>query len=266
MRFLSRELAMSGFWGTFLDVETTTNHASVSVGQDCGNGVDAWVMDLDAIQFLNNSTAASVAAAFECLPSADIVAGTDLLAIKRVADSNTADGDIVNNRMYMRTNGVAGSMFLGGGSGTPPSLAGTETNWSYLPQIFYIRDYAVTTSDGIPSLCRAYLDTNSPPDMTNQCLVDGVENLQIEFGIDDDNDFIADYYTAAPTAAEISDSVSVRIYALLRSVNEVPSYTNDKTYTLGSTTVNAANDGFYRRVFNTTVVLRNPANLTGLDS
>lgn len=266
IRLLSRELAMSGFWGKFLDIETTTNHASVSLGQDCGNGVDPWVLDQNAIQFLNNSTAGTVAATFGCLPSADIVIGTDLLAVKRVADSSTADGDLTTDKIYLRTNGVAGTMFSGGGIATPPTLSGTETNWSYLPQIFYIRDYAVTVTDGIPTLCRAYLDNSSPPNMTSEVLVDGVENIQIEFGVDEDGDFIANYYTSTPTAAEISNSVSARVYVLLRSLIEMPNYTNDKTYILGATTVNPANDGYFRRVFGTTVLLRNPANLTGLDS
>lgn len=266
MRLLSRELAMAGFWGKFLDVETTTNHASIGIGQDCGNGVDPWAMDLAAIQFLDNSTAATVAATFACIPSANVVTGTDLLAVKRVADSSTADVGIVNNTIYMRSNGDAATMFLGGGAATPPILTGIETNWTYLPQIYYIRDYAETASDGIPTLCRVHLDNSSPANMTTEVLVDGVENLQIEFGIDEDDDFIANYYTAEPTAAEIFDAVSARIYVLVVSVNEIPDYTNDKTYTLGSTTVNAANDGFYRRVFNTTVVLRNPSNLIGLDS
>ena len=266
MRVLSRELAMAGFWGKFLDVETTTNHASAVIGTDCGDGVDPWALDLDALQFLSNSTAATVTAAFACLPSADVVVGTDVLAIKRVADNTTVDGSIVANRMYMRTNGVAANMFLGGGADTPPALTGTVTNWSYFPQIFYIRDYSVTTTDGIPTLCRAHLDVTATPDMTNECLVDGVENIQMEFGVDEDDDFIANYYTGTPTAAELRDSVSARIYVLVRSVNEVPSYTNDKSYTLGSTTVDAANDGYFRRVFNSTILLRNPANLTGLDS
>lgn len=266
MRLMSRELAMAGFWGKFLDVGTTTNHASISIGQDCGNGADPWAMDLDAIQFMNNSSAATVAATFACISSLDVVAGTDLLAVKRVADRSTSDGGIVNNTIYMRTNGDAAAMFFGGAADTPPVLSGSETNWTYLPQIYYIRDYAVTASDGIPTLCRIYLDNSSPANMTTEVLVDGVENLQIEFGVDEDDDFIANYYTAAPTAAEIADAVSARIYVLAVSVNEIPEYNNDKTYALGSTTVNAANDGFYRRVFSTTVVLRNPTNLIALDS
>lgn len=267
IRSLGRELAMSGFWGKFLDIDTVTEHASVAVGQDCGDGAGPlWVMELDPLELLSNVTVASVAANFECLPSADIQVGTDIFAIKRVADGETADAALVNNQMYLRTNGVSAEMFRGGGLGTPPILTGTETNWAYMPQVYYIRDYSLDPADGIPSLCRAYLDTSAPPDMTNECLVEGIENLQIEFGIDSDEDFVANYFVSAPTAAELSDAVAARLYVLVRSVNALPEYLNDKTYNLGTTVVAAANDAFYRRVFSTTVVLRNPANLTGLGS
>ena len=265
MRYLSRELAMAGFWGKFLDIDTTTEHASVAVGQDCDDGsANVWAMELDALQFTSDATAAGVAANYECLPSADIVVGSDILTVKRTADSDTADAALVTNQMYLRTNGVTAEMFLGGGAGTPPSLTGTETNWAYLPQIFYVRNYSFAPGDGIPTFCRAYLNNSGPPDMTNECLVEGVENLQLEFGIDTDDDFVANYYDPNPTAAELNDAVSARLYALVRSVNVVPGYVNDKAYTLGSTNVAAANDGFYRRVFTLTVLLRNPANLTGL--
>ncbi len=266
MRFVSRELAMAGFWGKFLDIETATDHLSATVGTECGDGVNPWILELDALQFLNDATTATTAATFGCLPSADIVAGSDIFAVKRVADAETLDANIVSSQMYMRTNGVAAQMFRGAGVGTPPALGGTEANWAYFPQVFYLRNYSVVSGDGIPTLCRAALDSGSPPDMRSECLVEGVENIQIEFGVDDDDDFIANYYTATPTAVEIFDSVSVRLYVLVRGVNEMPNYTNDKTYIMGSTTIAAANDGFFRRVFSTTVVLRNPANLTGLDS
>ncbi len=265
MRLLTRELAMSNFWGKFLDIETTTNHASAAVGTECGDGANPWVLDLEGLQFLSNVTSATVAATFACLPSTDVVLGTDVVAVKRVADSETADGSITANRLYMRTNSVAAQMFLGGAIGTPPSLTGTESNWAYNPQVFYIRDYSVDTDDGIPTFCRAYLTVDATPNMENECLVEGVENFQIEFGVDQDADFVADYFTAAPTAEELFDSVSARIYLMVRSVNPVPGYSNDKTYTLGSSII-VANDSFFRRVFSSTVVLRNPANLTGLDS
>jgi len=263
-RILSRELAMSGFWGKYLDVATITEHASVNVGTDCGNGVDDWAMDLQGLRLLNNATVLTTATNFQCLPALRIVAGADILATKRVADSETVDADLNSGQMYLRTNGAGAQMYLGGGAGTPPILGGTETNWAYLPSIFYLRDYSVTIGDGIPTLCRASLDTGSPPDMVNECLVDGIEDLQIEIGVDDDRDFVADYYTDTPTAAELFDAVAARIYVLARSISEVPNYTNDKTYLLGAKVVAAANDGFYRRVFSTTVLLRNPSNLSGI--
>ena len=264
VRTISREIAMSGFWGKFLDISSATEDGSVSIGVDCGDGVNPWAMDLIAMQFLNNVTSATTAAAFDCLPSGNIVAGTDILAVKRVADSNTVDADLSANQMYMRTNGVAGIFFLGGASGTPPAMIGTVTNWAYLPRLYFLRDYSFTAGDGIPSLCRGFLETSSPPAMTTECLVEGVENLQIEYGVDNDDDSIADYYTAAPTAAELFDSVAARIYVLVRSLNQIPNYTNDKAYNLGGVSIAAANDGFFRRVFSTTVILRNPANLGGI--
>lgn len=266
IRLLSRELAMSGFWGKYLDLATISDHASVGIGTDCGDGFNPWAMELQGLQFLNNANAATVGANFSCLPAATVVPGTDILAVKRVLDNETADADINAGQMYLRTNGASAEMFLGGGASTPPVLGGTETSWAYLPMVFYLRNYSITPGDNLPTFCRAYLDSGTPPSMTNQCMVDGIEDVQVEFGVDVNGDFIADYYTATPTTAELTDSVAARIYVLARSINTVPNYVNDKTYTLGTKVVAAANDGFYRRVFNTTVLLRNPSNLQGIGS
>ena len=43
------------------------------------------------------------------------------------------------------------------------------------------------------------------------------------------------------------------------SVEAAPRYTNSKTYQLGDLTFGPFNDRFYRRVYTTTVLLRNPA-------
>ena len=94
---------------------------------------------------------------------------------------------------------------------------------------------------------------------STECLVEGIENLQVEFGVDSNNppDYIPEFFTATPTATQLETAVAARIYLLSRSINELPGYTNDKTYVLGETTVAAADDGHYRRVLQTTVMLRN---------
>lgn len=264
MRLLSRELAMAGFWGKYLDVATIGEHPSVAIGSDCGTGTEEWTMLLQGLQFVPDANQVTTAASFKCLPAARIVPGSDILAVKRVADTETSDPDIRAGQIYLRTNGAGAQMFLGGAAGTPPALGGDETNWAYRPIVFYLRDFSVTAGDGLPSLCQAHLDADSLPGFTSQCLVDGIEDLQIEFGIDTDGDFFADYYREAPTSTELSNAVSARLHVLARSISQVPQYLNDKSYRLGSKLVAPANDGFYRRVFSTTVVLRNPSNLAGI--
>ena len=46
-----------------------------------------------------------------------------------------------------------------------------------------------------------------------------------------------------------------------RSLEQITGYRNDKTYNLGSTVVGPFNDAYYRRVYSTTVPLRNSNRL-----
>ena len=62
-----------------------------------------------------------------------------------------------------------------------------------------------------------------------------------------------------PTLSEMENAVSARVYLLARSIDADPHFTNDTQYVLGDSIVPAANDGFYRRVYSTTIALRNTA-------
>lgn len=258
LRHLSRELAMAGFWGQFTDGSQIGRHSSIDVSRDCGAAGEEWLLRAQPLQFLNDASRSTVAAVFGCLPEADVVAGSDIIAIKRSADAPVADGQIESARVYLRSDG-SDAVFFQGGSSLPLPGAGAE-NWLYLPQVYYLRDYTGQTADGIPSLCRARLERRSgKPYMRSECLVAGIEDMQLEFGIDRDGDFGVDYYSPDPTAAELSAAVSVRFHILARSVQEVPQHQDDKTYRLGPITRPAAGDAHYRRVFSSTVLLRNPA-------
>ena len=81
--------------------------------------------------------------------------------------------------------------------------------------------------------------------------------MQLEFGIDEDGDQVADRYLPAPGSRELERAVSARLYLLLRSVHPVYGYRNRHGYRLGGKYVPAANDAYYRRLFQTTVILRN---------
>lgn len=86
-------------------------------------------------------------------------------------------------------------------------------------------------------------------------LVEGVENMQVRYGLDTDADDIVDSYSTADAVADWSQVVSVEIRLLLETQDDNLTIAN-QTYTYNGATVTSP-DGRLRRVFTTTVVIRN---------
>ena len=265
LRYLARELSMTGFYGPVVDGAGVSS--GLTVASDCGTG---WALNAGVpFEHLNNVTSASAVAAYGCLSSSDVLEGTDIVAVRRTKDApSMIDGTVAetpeDNAVYLRLEqfGVDARLVRGSDLSMTDKTAGSGIDaWEYYPQLLFVRPYANTSGDGIPTLCTRMLtrDEATLKLDTTECLVEGVENLQVEFGIDTSvpPDYAADFYTATPTADQLEQAVNARIYILARTVNEVTGYVNDKTYNLGTTTVAAANDGHYRRMMQTTVVLRN---------
>ena len=134
--------------------------------------------------------------------------------------------------------------------------------WEYYPQIIFLRDWSVTVGDGVPALCRKRISTGSMA--ATECLIEGVENFQVVFGVDANGDYFPDRFVPAPGAGvnavsdlEIGSAISVKSALLLRSVNALSGYSNSKTFTVGGEAIAASNDGFYRRVYESSTILRN---------
>ncbi len=116
----------------------------------------------------------------------------------------------------------------------------------FVTNVYYIG----TGNSGEPALFRRRLVGNS---LVEQELVEGVENMQVLYGEDIDNDGIANRYVAANVAA-MANVVSIRISLLLRSMDNVT--TAPQTYAYNGQNITAT-DRRIRRVFTTTVKLRN---------
>ena len=101
---------------------------------------------------------------------------------------------------------------------------------------------------------------NAVTNATAQPIIDGIENMQIQYGIDNTNqDGSPDTYLANPNSVENwSNVVSIRINLLARSNEQDLSYVDQKTYDLGgSQRIPAKNDHYHRRVFSQVVRLIN---------
>ena len=255
LRYLSHELAMAGYLATELPgTELTTE----LYGSAC---FDHLLSTAVALEHLNDVSRAGMAAGgssampADCLLSGKHVPATDVLLIRRAASAPTAL-PVDSSAIYLRvvpTNDIPQTQRGGGGVSAAGDL------WEYLPQVVFLRDYSVVAGDGTPALCRKRLGRSSNRMAPTECLLEGVENLQIEFGIDDNGDRRADRFEQAPSAEDLRRAVAARIYLLLRSVNPIAGYIDDRAYTLGANLVAPAMDRYYRRQMQTTVLLRNPA-------
>ncbi len=92
-------------------------------------------------------------------------------------------------------------------------------------------------------------------------MIDGVENMQIVYGEDTTgSDQIADTYVNANAVSNWDDVVSVRIALLMRTVDEYGTETDTGTYNVLGTTINPVDDRRRRRIFTSTIQIRNRAN------
>ncbi len=96
-----------------------------------------------------------------------------------------------------------------------------------------------------------------------QELIQGVEALQVKYGIDTNSDLLADQYVTADNVTNWGNVVSVNLSVLVRSVDEWGTTKDAKTYHLlggaasGGADIGPFNDRRQRSVFTTTITLRN---------
>jgi len=95
--------------------------------------------------------------------------------------------------------------------------------------------------------------------VTDLPLADGVENMQILYGVDSDGDLSADVYqnAAGVAANEWDNIVSVRVAMLFRTLTGVHGAQQQQTFTLLDDGANAFPDQLRRQMFVITISLRN---------
>lgn len=113
--------------------------------------------------------------------------------------------------------------------------------------------------DGTNLMCLGSGDPDTPG-----ILAEGVENMQILYGIETDTgnnaDDIANRYVNATNVPAFADVVSVRIAILVNTVETVSGGVDNNVYTLlNAPPLGPMQDNLFRRVFTRTIVIRNRA-------
>ena len=153
-----------------------------------------------------------------------------------LAGSSNAAGDACTDQTY-RTNAVLGPM-------ATVYFFVAQDPASSRPTLF--QNTIAPAGAGIPT-----------------ALVEGIENVQILYGVDDSiqPDGIPERYVPANSVPNFLNVVSIRVGVLVNSVNATGTATDTTvdtdTYNVAGTIIDPQNDKLKRRVFTTTIQLRN---------
>ncbi len=276
MQLLRQDVGLAGYFGEL----PRTPAGPASLPDPCATDLTSLqgAMGVHLQGYDNGSTIPS------CL--SDVKAGTDILVVRRAASCSSANPLDANCDAP-----VAGAWYLqvSGCSGDPaPTAPSVQTIQPYLllsddtssltlkkigctaaarvvryrTHIYFIANNNVS-GDGIPTLKRWELGTGIVP------LVEGIENLQVEYGIDAQPaqpDGVPESFNAAPPGVtDWANVMAVDLHVLARNSTVSGGYQDTRTYSLGrnadgsANTAGPFNDAYKRHVFASMVRLANPA-------
>ncbi len=286
MHLLSQDLQLAGYFGELPAPPTPT----LALAPDPCEAADlsklAGAMQLHVQGYDNSSGNLS------CLR--DVKPATDVLVVRRSstcssanprdtdANNNFACDDITTGYTYLQVSGCNSDPAPSGQLSQPYFLLDSNranlilnkigcTNQArilrYRTHIYFIASNN-NPGDGIPTLKRWELGQTGTGIVP---LVEGIDNLQLEYGIDANADGIADSYSADPTGGNPANFMNwanvmaVKVHLLARNTELTADYSDNKTYELGLSADGSANsvgpfhDAFKRHAYAATVRLASPA-------
>jgi len=225
-----------------------------------------------------------------CIDDADIVPGTDVLVVRR-ANTILPVGALVANEVYLQANSDSNDpananpiLALGSGAFTlfkKDGVTAAEIR-KYHVHIYFVSPCNVPSgsanctaaADGgrpIPTLKRMSIAFDAATGALGRIvepIAEGIESLQIDYGVDTNGDGMPDgNFLAVPaTVPAWSDVMSAQVYVLARTPEQTIGVPDTKTYNLGTfgvatpgVTTGVAAGRFRRHVFTSHVRLVNPA-------
>ena len=219
--------------------------------------------------------ALGVGAPTTCLQN--LIPGNDIVAVRRFSTESVTPAQALLNldRWYLQNTQCASQIeaaptqhfVVAAGGGPFPKLMVTCLGTDFAPvwrlreQVYYLRNCSVCSPapDGVPTLWRAELDPLGTNTMKHYPMVEGIEALRVDYGVDNTGDGLPDLWTRDPGAVgNWANVTAVKVYILSRNLEQSPSWTDNKTYNLGlwgDTT--PTNDKYKRHVYSALITLPN---------
>jgi type IV pilus assembly protein PilW len=195
--------------------------------------------------------------------------GTDILVVRRTRTAPVV-GAPDAAQLYVQPSGCKNDLeqhrdFVVDVGANAGAFTRTKRGCTTLADLYEIqtRIYYVS-NETIPTL---RLLTISGTSSTNEPLVQGVDDMRVEYGLDNaSSDGAADAFrkclsTTDPcSAADWANTVAVRVYLLARNLAPEGGYTDTKKYVMGTDVVTGPfNDRYKRHAYTAVIRLMNPA-------
>jgi type IV pilus assembly protein PilW len=228
-----------------------------------------------------------------CLPAANHVPGTDILVLRR-ADSTVAAGGAATipagaldaQDVYLQANADpnnSANPIVTVATGTPDAVftLRNKDGTTLAPirkfhvHVYFVAPCSVPAGGG--SVCTGANDDGGSPIPTLKRLellasggvlamqvvpiAEGIENFQVDYGVDASGDGVPDggYVTAPAAVADWANIVSVRAHVLARNLEPSGGFVDAKIYDMGAGGTVEPGGPFKRHVYNATVRVVNPA-------
>lgn len=275
---LEADVRMASYWGLNNRAEFIINRAAPGAGlpaeftaaqqariNHCGGANSNWAINLDEYIAGSNN---SFGFAATCGATGTANGAADTLVIRRAADTAPATLDV--NRIYLQTSRIQGTLFVPTAGCTDP-LDAACIPAAYAPpasqsRALVVNAYYVTTTstlrNDVPSLRRkAFGNVNAgviANAISDEEIVPGVEDMQVQFGVDTNGDTSIDQYVnpgAVPAGAAV---ISATIWLRIRSEERDFGHVDDTAYQYADMAAAfTPNDNYRRIVVSKTITLRN---------
>ena len=284
METIAQDVRRAGFWGGNADITAIEDHTTGGVSNggkvatDDGTCTDVnWARMLSHRIFGKDDTRAG----YTCLP-ADTTPKGDILVLRYAAPwevGDTTTPKFLKNQYYLRSSLFEGRLFkcsgdgdVGGGDGLCAESTGYPIDApavrtaELVSHGYFIHDSPTVpdkcpTAGNVPSLYRMTLvsdSTGAEPKLEAEEIAYGVDDFQVQYGVDTDNDNSVDSFVDAPAAGDATwgKVIAARIWLLVRAECPETGFTNESTYTMAGVPT-APGDKYRRQLYTSTIRLRN---------
>ena len=270
MQVIEQDIRAVGAWGQLNDTQFVAGRAGPAdpvafpITGDCGQN---WSVNLDLpIEGTNNANPY----AGSCLGGVGYMPDSDVLVLRHADEVDLPLGALTPGGLYLRSDQSHGEIFVG------TTMPGGFPGGSRVNAVESTAYFVSQSSDGdnnLASLRRARVVAGGVrPAVITEEVISGVEDMQVQYGVDLTGDGSANSYMNADAVADMGTVVSVRIWLRMVTATAELGFIDDTVWEYADQRVqpsvgaDTSDDAFRRTVVSKTIELRNRriANQAGI--